>query len=270
MSNMQLFGQKPLPEAGRYADINGMKMYYEIHGKGEPLLLLHGFFDSGQKSWGALLSDLSAKHKVIMPDLRGHGRSANPTDSFTHRQSADDVYRLLDHLQIKQIKAMGISTGGMTLLHMATRHPNRVRAMVLIGATHYFPQDARDIMKQVGEDGTSPFGDLLSDENLQQVHFHGLSQIRKLRRQFNSFKDSYDDMNFTPPFLGRITAKTLIIHGDRDVFFPVTIPVEMYKAIPDAALWIVPNGQHEAHLDMNGNLRDRSFTVTMLGFLDAN
>lgn len=79
---------------------------------------------------------------------------------------------------------------------------------------------------------------------MRQVHVHGDEQIRSLRRQFNNFKDSYDDMNFTGPLLSTIKARTLIIHGDRDEFFPVNIPVEMYHSIPRSASWIVPNGRH--------------------------
>jgi pimeloyl-ACP methyl ester carboxylesterase len=79
---------------------------------------------------------------------------------------------------------------------------------------------------------------------MRRVHTRGDEQIRALRRQFHAFKDSYDDMNFTGPFLSTITARTLIVHGDRDEFFPVNIPVEMYQSIPRAALWIVPNGGH--------------------------
>ena len=65
-----------------------------------------------------------------------------------------------------------------------------------------------------------------------------------LLAQFYGFKDSYDDMNFTAPLLSTIKARTLILHGDRDQFFPVSIPVEQYRAIPRAYLWIVPNGGH--------------------------
>ena len=68
--------------------------------------------------------------------------------------------------------------------------------------------------------------------------------MRDLMRQFIGFKDSYEDMNLTPPYLATIKARTLIVHGDRDEFFPVDIPVDMYKSIPGSQLWIVPNGDH--------------------------
>jgi len=81
-------------------------------------------------------------------------------------------------------------------------------------------------------------------ERLRPIHVRGDEQIRELRRQFHGFKDSYEDMNFTRPYLSTITARTLIVHGDRDDFFPVEIPLEMYRSIPDAFLWIVPQGGH--------------------------
>ena len=224
---------------GHTASVNGMQMYYEIHGRGDPLVMLHGFTGTG-RGWSRFIADFAEHYRLIIPDLRGHGRSTNPTGKFTHRQSALDVYALLDQLGIERFKAMGSSTGGMTLIHMATQQPERVEAMILIGATIYFPEQARVIMRQTSPETASAE----RWENLRKNHKHGDDQIRALLNQFNNFKDSYDDMNFTPPYLSTITAKTLIVHGDRDRFFPVSIPVEMYDAIPHSYLWIVPNGGH--------------------------
>ena len=98
-----------------------------------------------------------------------------------------------------------------------------------------------------------------------QAHSRGAEQARELASQFFAFKDNYDDMNFTAPYLSTITASTLIVHGDRDQFFPVSIPVEEYEAIPDSYLWIVPNGGHGAAL---GSERGRTmFSELVLDFL---
>ena len=131
------------------AEINDAEIYYEIHGKGDPLLLLHGFSGSGQV-FAAFLENYASSYRVILPDLRGHGRSTNPSGEFTHRQAAKDVYALLDKLGIQRVRGIGTSTGGMTLLHMATQQPERVEAMVLVGATIYFPEQAREIMRSRG------------------------------------------------------------------------------------------------------------------------
>ena len=224
---------------GRIIRVNGIEMYVEIRGTGDPLVLLHGFGGCG-KAWAPVADSLAARYQLIVPDLRGHGRSTNPSGSFTHRQSALDVYALLDQLGVTRFTAMGISTGGMTLLHMATQQRDRIEAMVLIGATTAFPEPARAIMRRVSGDSVPP----QVRQNYSACASRGDPQIRELATQFARFRDSYDDMNFTTPFLGTIRARTLIVHGDRDQFFPVDIPVEMYRAIPEAALWVVPRGGH--------------------------
>ena len=207
--------------------VKGSDMYYETSGQGAPLLLLHGFGGSG-RTWDEFVPALSNRYRVIVPDLRGHGRSTNPLDEFTHRQSAQDISALLDRLGFRRVRAMGISTGGMTLFHLATREPDRIEVMVLIGATSYFPEPARAIMRRTTVESLTT----ADYEQMRRVHPRGDEQIRALRRQFHAFKDSYDDMNFTGPLLSTITAQTLIVHGDRDEFFPVRIPVEMYPVHP--------------------------------------
>ncbi len=218
----------------------GISLYYKTCGQGPPLLLLHRFFGTGTFSWGRFIPTLAAKYSLIVPDQRGHGRSTNPSGEFTHRQSATDMFALLDSLGLQQVKALGMSSGAMTLLHMATRQPSRIEVMVLIGATTYFPEQARKIFRAATAESITP-------EEYQaerERHVRGDEQIRSLRKQFNAFKDNYDDMNFTSPYLSTITARTLIIHGDRDEFFPIEIPMEMYRSIPKSYLWIVTNRDH--------------------------
>ena len=219
---------------------NGIELFYRVYGEGPALLLLHGFFSSGA-TWNPSLPILSSQFRLIIPDLRGHGRSTNPSKRFTHRQAALDIYALLDHLQIKTFLSAGFSSGGMTLLHMATQQPERVKALVLCCATSYFPEQCRAACRTV----TMPEESNPWLAELRSTHTRGDDQIRALCEQFQGFSSSYDDMNFTPPYLSTITARTLIVHGDRDEFFPVAIPVEMYHAIPNSALWIVPNARHD-------------------------
>jgi pimeloyl-ACP methyl ester carboxylesterase len=243
---------------GQTAAINGMEMYYEICGQGEPLLLLHGFTGSSF-DWQPFINPLAEQYRLVMPDLRGHGRSTNPSMAFTHRQSALDALALLDHLRIERCRAIGVSAGGNTLLHMATQQPPRLASMVLVSASPYFPEQARVLMGEFTVDS-------LNDQEwrlLRQRHKHGDEQIRELWRQGNAFKDSYDDMNFTPPHLSRITTETLIVYGDRDPFYPAAIALEMRNAIPRSYLWIIPNGGHSP---IFGNMIG-SFVETVLPFL---
>jgi pimeloyl-ACP methyl ester carboxylesterase len=242
---------------GQTAPINGMQMYYEIHGQGEPLVLLHGFTGAGS-NWQLFIGDLARAYQLIIPDLRGHGRSTNPSGEFTFRQSALDVFGLLDHLGIRKCKAIGVSAGGKTLLHMATQQSERVEAMVLVSAAPYFPEQARAIMRRMTAESHSEEEWQL----MRQWHQHGDAQIRALWMQGHALKDSYDDMNFTPPYLSTITARTLIVHGDRDPIYPVSLALEMYQAIPQSYLWVIPNGGHGSIFDMV----DR-FNETAMAFL---
>src|SRR3954462_9854388 len=196
--------------------INGFDMYYAARGEGEPLLLLHGGTGVGA-DWRHVFPADPDGYRVVVPDLRGHGRSTNPSRQFTFRQSARDVAALLDHLGLARVKAIGMSMGAKTLLHMATQQPQRIEAMVLVSATPYFPASARAAMAQLSVDAFSE-----ADWHAQrQRHVHGDAQIRLLFDQVRGLKDSYDDMAFTPPLLAAITARTLIVHGDRDPLYPV-------------------------------------------------
>src|SRR5258708_4649475 len=218
--------------------LNGVQLYFEIHASGEPLVLLHGFRGSRQ-DWTALAAEWSAKFQLIIPDMRGHGRSGNPSNTFRHDEAAADIFALLDHLGIGNFKGLGISGGGNVLLHIATRQPARVKSMVLVSATSYFPAQARSVMRQ--------YHDRVPEQEwvrLRQSHPGGDTQIKALLANAKAFADSYDDMNFTAPYLSTIQARTLIVQGDRDPFYPVEISVEMARAIPRSSLWIVPNGSH--------------------------
>jgi pimeloyl-ACP methyl ester carboxylesterase len=139
----------PEEHRGKTLQVNDIDMYYAMEGAGEPLLLLHGG-GGCQENWTHAGHDrLVREYRLIKPDARGHGRSSNPVRTITHRQCALDMLALLDHLGIQRCRAIGMSMGGNTLLHMATQQPDRIEAMVLVSATMYFPEQARKIMEQV-------------------------------------------------------------------------------------------------------------------------
>jgi pimeloyl-ACP methyl ester carboxylesterase len=219
--------------------LNGIEQYYEVHGEGPPLLLLHGFTGcSGDFRHLYDLDELGREHQLLLADLRGHGRSTGL--EITHRQCAADMFALLDQLGIGRFKAVGISLGGNTLLHMATEQPARVEAMVLSGSPPYFVAQSRAVMATFTVDTRTP----ADWADMRARHHHGDEQIRNLWRQGCALKDSYDDMAFTPPRLSQIQARTLLVNGDRDPLYPIELFVDMYRAIPKASLWIVAGGGH--------------------------
>jgi pimeloyl-ACP methyl ester carboxylesterase len=228
----------PPQSPGRIEKLNGVQLYFEVHGAGEPLLLLHGFSGSSQ-DWKAVTAEWGTDFQLIVPDLRGHGRSGNLSKPFRHQEAAEDMLALLDHLGVTACKGLGVSGGGNVLLHMSTKQPERVKAMILVSATPYFPAQARPIMRQYPDSLTEAQWEILRGS-----HLGGDTQITALLASTKAFADSYDDMSFTPPHLSTIQARTLIVQGDRDPLYPVEISVEMAKAIPRSSLWIVPNGGH--------------------------
>jgi pimeloyl-ACP methyl ester carboxylesterase len=228
----------PVQPPGRIETLNGTDIYFEVHGIGEPLLLLHGFSGSSQ-DWTATITEWRTEFQLIVPDLRGHGHSRILSKPFRHQDAAVDILALLDHLKITACKGLGISGGGNVLLHMAAMQPERIKAMVLVSATPYFPAQARLIMRQYRNNLPAE-----QREILRRRHPGGDAQIEALLASTDAFADSYDDMSFTPPHLATIRARTLIVQGDRDPLYLVELSVEMAKAIPQSSLWIVPNSGH--------------------------
>jgi len=220
--------------------VHGIEMFFELQGTGEPLLLLHGGGGCHEDWAYAGCDEFARNYRLILPDARGHGRSSNPQRSITHRQCAFDMFGLLDHLQISRCKTIGLSMGANILLHMATMQPDRIQKMVLISPAAYFPRQAREVMGQVSVQN-QPAREW---ETMRTRHKLGDEQITALWEWQHAMKDSYQDMNFTPPLLGTIRASTLIVYGDRDFLYPIEMAVEMYRAIPRSELWVVPNGGH--------------------------
>ena len=243
------------------ADINGCQIAYDVRGDGAPLLLLHGGTGAGV-DWKHVFPADPVGYRLIVPDLRGHGASTNPQGVFTFRQAALDMLALLDHLGIDQVGAIGLSGGGITLLYMATLQPSRIAAMVVVSAPPYFPAQARAIQAVFSEE-MLPASER---EAMRRRHVHGDDQIRILFEQARGFARNFEDPNLTPPLLSTITADTLIVFGDRDFLYPVSIAFELHAAIPRSFLWVVPNGGHGP---IFGPHRD-AFVATATAFLSGS
>ncbi len=117
-----------------YAPVNGLKMYYEVHGSGEPVVLLHGAFMTITNNWTGWIGELSKTRKVIAVEMQGHGRTADIKRDFSYENLADDVAALLDHLKIPSADLIGYSMGGGVAMQCAIRHPEKVRKVVSISA----------------------------------------------------------------------------------------------------------------------------------------
>ena len=128
----EVLGQQK-PTTG-YAPVNGLKMYYEIQGSGEPVVLLHGAFMAITDDWRVWISELSKTRKVIAVEMQGHGRTADIKRDLSYENLADDVAGLLDYLKIERADIIGYSLGGGVAMLCAIRHPEKVRKVVSISA----------------------------------------------------------------------------------------------------------------------------------------
>jgi pimeloyl-ACP methyl ester carboxylesterase len=126
-----VWAQKPVTG---YAPVNGLKMYYEIHGKGEPVVLLHGSFMTITNNWQDMIAGLSRTRQVIAVEMQGHGRTADIKRDFTYENLADDIAAMLDYLKIEKADLIGYSMGGGVAMQVAIRHPEKVRKVVSISA----------------------------------------------------------------------------------------------------------------------------------------
>lgn len=124
-----------------YAPVNGIRMYYEVRGSGEPVVLLHGAFMTIPGNWAGWIDELSKTRKVIAVEMQGHGRTADIAREFSNANHADDVAALIRYLELPRADLIGYSMGGGVAMQVAVRHPDQVRKVVVISST--FRRDGR-------------------------------------------------------------------------------------------------------------------------------
>ena len=232
---------QPLRDAPmRSFALNGIDMAYRELGTGDPLVLLHGFGSCAEEAWAPFVDSLATRYRLILPDLRGHGRSTNPSDQFSHRQSAADVLALLDSLGIARFKAVGISAGGMTLLHAAVRAPARIERLVIVGVGTAMPDETRAWVRETKLAALPPE----VAAGFRGCAARGETQAAALAAQFGRFADAPGADVFAPRDLSGIGAPVLLVQGDRDIFFPVEQTLALYRSLPNAQLWVIPGGEH--------------------------
>ena len=224
----------------RFTTSDGTDIRFADHGSGPPLLLLHGFGGTGDDFVHVFdVEALTRSFRLIVPDARGHGGSTNPTGTFTFRRCAEDVAELLGHLRVEPLRAVGVSLGAKTLLHVATRYPALVERMVLVSAAPRFPEPTRALMRAAAAAAHS------AEEwaTMRAKHLHGDAQIEALFRLPSGFADDTTDMCFTAEQLARIQTPTFIVAGESDPLYPLELSEEL-RAIPRCAFWVVPGGGH--------------------------
>jgi pimeloyl-ACP methyl ester carboxylesterase len=196
-----------------YAPVNSVRMYYEIHGKGDPVVLLHGSFMTVPNNWMDAIAQLSKSRQVIAVEMQGHGRTADIDRDFSYEHLADDIAALLGYLKIKQTDVLGYSMGGGVAMQVAIRHPEKVRKVVSISAVFRhdgWVKEAVDAFPQIepGMFQGSPI----------EAEYKRLSPTPD---RFDTFIKRVIEMDIKPYDFGAdrlkaTTAPILFIHGDAD------------------------------------------------------
>lgn len=220
-------------------EVDGSWIHYRIGGHGPPLLLLHGFTGAGVW-WEPYLDPLAGSYTTIVPDLPGHGRSGPGPRPYRFDQVAARMHAFLDTLGFARVRAVGYSGGGIVLIHMAAQAPTRFESMAVMSAPHA-PARADIVAFPAFEDHPPR-----TKEYWLGVHPGGEGQVRELIAAFHGLAESVEEIAVTPRQLSTIETRTLIVVGDRDPLVPLAGALEMYDAIADAALWVIPAEGHSA------------------------
>jgi pimeloyl-ACP methyl ester carboxylesterase len=203
------------PQTG-YAPVNGLQMYYEIHGSGEPLVLLHGAFATIDL-WGPILETLAADHQVIAVELQGHGHTADIDRDFSYEAFAADVAGLMEHLGVAQADIVGYSMGGTTGLRLAMERPELVRKLVAISAWYrmdgYYPEVLAGIQEITPE--------AFAGSPLEAAYLRNAPQPEDWPQLIERVK-TLDATDFSWPEdeVRAIAAPVQLIYGDSDVIRP--------------------------------------------------
>ncbi len=243
-------------EEGRYADVHGLKMYYEIHGEGHPLVLLHGAFSAIGTSFGKLLPDLARERQVIAVEMQGHGHTADIDRPLRYEQLADDIAALLTQIGIEKADIFGWSLGAGVALQTAIRHPEVVRKLVLASVTYnrggLYPELLAGIENSKPEDlvGT-PF---------YEEYIRIAPNPQDFPRLFAKQQQLDGEMQDWPvEAIRAIKVPTLLIIGDSDIIRPEHT-VELFRllgggvigdlvGLPRSQLAVLPGTTHVILVD---------------------
>lgn len=220
-----------------YAAVNGIKMYYEIHGMGNPLVLIHGGGSTIQTTFGRVLPVLAKTHMVIAVELQAHGHTSDRDAPESFKQDADDVAELLQQLNINRADILGFSNGGHTAMQLAISHPDKVSRLVI--ASSFYKRDGVPAKFWEGMDKAT-FSDMpqvYKDEFLKINNDPAalLNMFNKDVQRMQTFKDWSDSD------IKSISAPTLAMAGDADVVLPEHAAA-MSHLIPNCQLAIIPGG----------------------------
>ncbi|HKW72008.1 MAG TPA: alpha/beta hydrolase [Candidatus Dormibacteraeota bacterium] len=211
-----------------YADVNGINLYYETHGTGRPLILLHGGLGSGEM-FGPILPQLAERHQVIAVDLQGHGRTADIDRPIDVRLMADDIAALIDHLGLEKPDVVGYSLGGGVALYTAVKYPDKVRRLVVVSANVRRDAIPAEMLAQQGQVNAAA-AEFMKDTPMYQTYQRVAPRPDDFPRLLDKMGQSMaGDYDYSDEVRG-LQVPTLIVGGDADMA-PPSHYVEVFKLL---------------------------------------
>ena len=226
-----------------FAEIDDFRMYYEVHGEGDTVLLLHGGTLSGAAAFSRLIPALKSDYKLVVPDSRGHGRSTDSAEPLSYELLTDNIIELLDHLEILTVSLVGWSDGGVIGLDIAMRYPERLHKLIAYGTNYHrdgLPEDAIEWAKQLSPDTFHP--------NLAKLVYLDIApEPDNFGEMINKVVEMWlSEPTWTTEDLSKIDSPVLIIEDRVGLAVKPDHTFSMVRAIPGAQLALVEETNHQA------------------------
>jgi pimeloyl-ACP methyl ester carboxylesterase len=225
------------PKVGKYAQTKDAKIYYEVYGKGQPIVVLHGGLFGSTVEMADFIDKLKQNHQVIAVSLRGHGKSEIGIETVSLEQRANDVLAVINAVTKDSVMVLGFSDGGYAAYQLAAMYPNRVKKMVVIGAGELYPgvREFKFTAKQAMS-FDKPFFD-------QQLKL--MPEPNRIEDVFAGVNACYTKLTVGKELLGSIKCPVLVMAGDKDDSNPVERVLTAARLIPIHQISIIPNTTHE-------------------------
>lgn len=242
--------QQTKPISSGYAPVNGIKVYYEVHGEGKPIILLHGAFYTIELNWSQLIPELSKTRKVIAIEMQGHGHSPFSERKLSITALASDVAKVMDYLKIDSADVAGYSMGGSVAYQFAADYPNRLRKLIIISST-YKSDGWLPVVNSAFDNFKPEFFDNTPLQTAYDAAAPDKTKWRKFLKQMFDF--AKEPFNVGDSHIAKIKAPVLIISGDNDGLDKIEL-MKTYKLLgggvsdlqpmPKSQLAIVPSQGH--------------------------
>ena len=228
------------PKAGHYVNVGDAKIYYEVYGEGQPIVVLHGGIFGSTYEMFQFIDSLKQDYRVIAVSTRGHGKSELGTKAITFEQKAEDVLAVINTETRDSVIVLGFSDGGYTGLKLSSMYPERVKKLIAIGASELSPG--------VGKFSFDAQQATALDSIYWKQQLDLMPEPERLQEMFNELASMYNRVTVGEELLGKIRSPVLVMAGDRDASNSVQRVLNTAQMIPNSQLSIIPNATHAVFL----------------------